>query len=210
MLWTPVWSQEGDWEGRGYWELLGLLGGGWLLHSEFCRHNFIFQISTRTDSIWSLHLSSGQWCETWGSINVSQIDCVKVTYCQVTRCYENTASTKDLGKVNEFNGERENVIRNGFFPCQIARWHRVSILVFLHSMSPILDPVAKPIISNLLMIRVAFWIPPFPSSIMIFCNWVTTICTRSPKPLLRPAFWRLSPSNFCQALKTQVSIVMIW
>jgi len=27
--------------------------------------------------------------------------------------------------------------------------------------------------------------------------------TRSPRPLLRPAFWRLSPSNFCQALTTQ-------
>ena len=28
---------------------------------------------------------------------------------------------------------------------------------------------------------------------------------RSPRPLLRPAFWRLSPSHFCRALATQVS-----
>jgi len=27
--------------------------------------------------------------------------------------------------------------------------------------------------------------------------------TRSPRPLLRPAFWRLSPSHFCRALATQ-------
>ena len=32
---------------------------------------------------------------------------------------------------------------------------------------------------------------------------------RSPRPLLRPAFWRLSPSHFCRALATQVKILKI-
>ena len=33
---------------------------------------------------------------------------------------------------------------------------------------------------------------------------------RSPRPLLRPAFWRLSPSHFWQALLAQVQILMVW
>ena len=33
--------------------------------------------------------------------------------------------------------------------------------------------------------------------------------SRSPRPLLRPAFWRLHPAHFFQALKTQVSRIVI-